>query len=498
MADNQANQPNVLLVNVDQWAGRLLGAGGHPVIQTPTIDAIARTGVRFTRAYSECPICIPARRTLMTGTTTRTHGDRIFGTANPMPNLPTIAQSFRNGGYQAFAVGKIHVYPPCDRIGFDDVMLAEEGRPHLGTVDDHDLYLADRGFAGKQFTHGMNNNDYMHREWHLPEDCHVTNWTTSTMARVIKRRDPTRPAFWYLSYTHPHPPLVPLATYMNYYRQFAMEPALSAPWAEDFENLPHAIKLMRDFYPGYSGTVLDEIRRAFYALCTHIDHQLRVIIGTLREEGVADNTIIMFMADHGDMLGDFGLFAKRTYYERSANVPMILAGLPGDRRIGTDRADDRLVGLQDIMPTLLSLCGLPVPETCEGLNMVGERTRSMLYADCLESAPGSRMLHDGRHKLIWYPAGNSFQLFDLESNPMELNELSELPEYQEVRRRLTDALAAELYGADIDQGWIKDGKLVGFDPGPFMPNPDRSLHGQRGMHYPTPPQIGADKPVGFV
>ncbi len=498
MAETSATRPNVLLVSVDQWPGRLLSAMGHPVIQTPTIDAIARNGVRFTRAYSECPICIPARRTLMTGTTTKTHGDRVFGTVNPMPNLPTVAQTFRDAGYQAYAVGKLHVYPPRDRIGFDDVMLAEEGRPHLGTIDDHDLYLADRGYAGKQYMHGMNNNDYMHRTWHLPEDCHVTNWTTAAMARVIKRRDPTRPAFWCLSYTHPHPPLVPLDTYMDYYRRFDIEPPLSAPWSEDAEGLPHALKLMRDFYPGYAGTVLDEIRRAFYALCTHIDHQLRIIVGTLREEGVWDDTIFTLVADHGDMLGDFGLFAKRTYYERSANVPMILAGLPGDRRIGTDRVDDRLVGLQDVMPTLLSLCNIPVPPSCDGMSVVGEKTRATLYGDCLESAPGSRMLHDGRHKLIWYPAGNSFQLFDLVNDPMEVDEVSGHRDYQETFESMKTALAEELYGADIDQGWFKDGAMVGFDPGPFTPRPDRSLHGQRGMHYPVPPQLAADKPVGFV
>jgi arylsulfatase A-like enzyme len=111
MAEPNTARPNVLLVLVDQWPGRLLGAAGHPVIQTPTLDQLASNGVRFRRAYSECPICIPARRTLMTGTTTRSHGDRVFGTVNRMPALPTLAQSFRNAGYQAFAVGKLHVYP---------------------------------------------------------------------------------------------------------------------------------------------------------------------------------------------------------------------------------------------------------------------------------------------------------------------------------------------------------------------------------------------------
>jgi len=497
MAGTSDERPNVLLICVDQWPGLLMGCAGHPVIQTPTLDQIARTGTRFSRAYSECPICIPARRTLMTGATTQSHGDRVFGTTNPMPNLPTMAQTFRDAGYQAYAVGKMHVYPQRDRLGFDDILLAEEGRPHLGTVDDHDLYLADRGFAGKQFMHGMNNNNYMHREWHLPEDCHVTNWATEQMARQIKRRDPTRPAFWMLSYTHPHPPLVPLKTYMDYYRQFEMDAPLAAPWAADEAGLPHALRMIRNFYPDWSPGVIQEIRRAFYALCTHIDHQIRIVHGTLREEGLLDNTILMFISDHGDMLGDFGLFAKRTYYERSAGIPMILAGLPGDSRIGPDRVDDRLVGLQDVMPTLLDLCSIPVPETCDGMSIVGETRRATLYGDCLESPGGSRMLHDGRMKLIWYPAGNRLQLFDLETDPKELDDLADDSAHRATRDRLVEALVKELWGADIDQGWVEDGNLKGFDPGNPPQRPDRSLSGQRGLHYPQPPEAGKDQMVGF-
>jgi arylsulfatase len=495
--DTSATRPNILLVMVDQWPGRLLGAAGHSVIQTPTIDAIARNGIRFTRAYSECPICIPARRTLMTGTTTRTHGDRIFGTVNRMPSLPTFAQCFRDGGYQAFAVGKLHVYPQRDRIGFDDVLLAEEGRPHLGAVDDHDLYLADRGFPGQQFLHGMNNNNYMHRTWHLPEDCHVTNWSTTQMARVIKRRDPTRPAFWCLSYTHPHPPLVPIATYMDYYRQLQVEPPLAGTWSEDEAALPLPLRMNREFYGSYAGEVLAEIRRAFYALCTHIDHQLRVVIGTLREENVLDDTVILLAADHGDMLGDFGLFAKRTYYESSANVPMVLMGRANDPRIGHHQIDDRLVGLQDLMPTLLDLAGISIPQSCDGFSMIGEQRRTTLYGDCLENVSSTRMLHDGRHKLIWYPAGNRVQLFDLEDDPHELRDLSADPDHALTRERLESALAEELYGVDLDEGWVEGGRLVGFEPPPWEPKSERSLTGQRGLHYPQPPQAAKEVQVGF-
>ena len=115
---------------------------------------------------------------------------------------------------------------------------------------------------------------------------------------------------------------------------------------------------------------IQEALQGFYALCTHIDHQLRVVIGTLREEDLLDNTAICFTSDHGDMLGRHGMWAKRLFYEPSANIPLILVGPEGDRRVGHHCVDDRLVGWQDIMPTLLDLAGIAVPESVEGVSMV--------------------------------------------------------------------------------------------------------------------------------
>ena len=180
------------------------------------------------------------------------------------------------------------------------------------------------------------------------------------------------------------------------------------------------------------GPEILRIRRAFYALCTQIDHQLRVVIGTLREEGLLDNTIICFTADHGDMLGNHGLWAKRLYYEQSANVPMILLG-GRDGRVPHRTVDDRLVGWQDVMPTLLDLAGIDIPDTVEGLSMVGEERRSSLYGECGEGTNATRMIHAGRHKLIYYPVGNRVQLFDIASDPSELNDLAGSPDHAAIQ-----------------------------------------------------------------
>ena len=172
-------RPNVLLICTDHWSAEQLGVAGHPSILTPGLNEMAHCGVRYTNAYSECPVCIPARRTLMTGQVPRSHGDRVFNDQLRMPNVTTMAQAFRDAGYQADAVGKLHVHPQRDRIGFDSVLLDDEGRPQWGTLDDYDIYLGDQGLPGRQFDHGMSNNQYNWRPWHLAEEHHATSWAGS-------------------------------------------------------------------------------------------------------------------------------------------------------------------------------------------------------------------------------------------------------------------------------------------------------------------------------
>lgn len=481
-----ADQPHVLLITADHWPASLLGAAGHPAIQTPTLDRLAECGTRFTNAYSECPVCIPARRTLLTGTSPKTHGDRVFTPERVMPPFPTIADAFRDSGYQTTAVGKLHVYPPRARAGFDEVILSEEGRPQLGPTDDYEIYLGEQGLAGQQFLHGMSNNDYVCRPWHLGEEHHVTNWTTRQMARMIQRRDPTRPGFWYLSYTHPHPPLVPPQVYWDMYQAIEPDEPYQGTWSCDAETMPGRMNSRLVPSRRYDADVVRTARRAFYALCTHIDHQIRVVLGTLREEGILDDTILMFLADHGDMLGNHGLWAKRLYYEDSACIPMLLVGAKGDDRVPVDAVDDRLVGLQDVMPTLLHLAGIQIPPTVDGMSMVDVPRREALYGEYGESAEATRMLYDGRFKLIYYAYGNRLQLFDLQADPQEMHDLSEGEEHQEIRHELTKQLLAELYGND--QEWATAERLVGMPLSEASERPDRSLSLQRGSHWPIPPQ----------
>ncbi|MGL4724571.1 MAG: sulfatase-like hydrolase/transferase [Scandinavium sp.] len=492
---NQNNRPNVLFISVDQWPAHLFGCAGNEVIETPTIDSLAKAGIRYTSAFTECPICIPARRSMMTGTSPRTHGDRIFQPALPMPAFPTLAGAFTAAGYQTQAIGKLHAYPPRARIGFEEAMIAEEGRSHLGGVDDYEIFLAENGQAGQQFMHGMSNNQYIWRTWHLDERLHVTNWTTATAAKSIRRRDPTRPAFWHVSYTHPHPPITPLTSYLDRYRSRTMDTPAVSEWSQRVST-PWAVQAAQHLWGELTDEQYADMRRAFYAQCTHVDHQIRLLIGSLREEGILDNTIILFVSDHGDMLGDHGMYAKRFLYQGSVKVPMILVNRTGVDEHRQDSVDERLVALQDIMPTLLTMCDIEVPDSCDGLSMLGEAKRDTLYCEAMEGPRATRMVTDGRYKLFWYPAGNQFQLFDLTHDPRELHDLFYDPDMLPVTHLLHAQLLKELYGSDLE--WIADGTFVGCEAPDQMAPANRDLSGQRGIHFP--PLATATDPghvVGF-
>ncbi len=486
-------RPNLLLIVTDHWTASLLGCAGHPAIHTPVLNQMAANGVRFTNAYSEHPVCIPARRTLMTGTTAKKHGDRTFQARLQMPaDLPTMAQTFRDAGYQAYGVGKTHTYPQRDRLGFDDIQLDDEGRTHHGVTDDYEIYLGDNGWLGRQFGHGMSNNGYHATAWHLPEEAHATNWATRTMARYIRRRDPTRPALWYLGYRHPHPPLVPPQRFLDHYEDVELDEAVHGGWL-NAQDPPLLIQAFRKRYT-YSERESRAARRAFYALCTQIDQQIGSLIGTIREEGILDDTVIMFTSDHGEMLGNHGMWAKQSFYEASANVPMILVGTKGCRRTGYGRVDDRLVGLQDVMPTLLDLADIAIPETVEGRSMLSDDRRGHLYGEFGEGELSSRMVHDGRFKLIYYPAGNTRQLFDLDEDPDELVDLAADPAHGERLAALTERLIVELYGSDL--AWLTDGALTGLPNRVYRPAPNRGLGLTRGEQWPVPP-INPDGLMNF-
>jgi len=354
----------------------------------------------------------------------------------------------------------------------------EEGRYDFGVVDDYQLWLGENGYTGQEFLHAMGNNSYLTRPWHLPEHTHPTSWAAFQMMKQIKRKDPTRPAFFYMSFQFPHPPLVPLETFLDFYDDAEIDmPQDGDNWQSDSTIL----KLLQEQTAPYTQKDIRRARKAFYALCTHIDYEIRNLIGTLRESSLLKDTVIVFLSDHGDTLFDHGICGKRTFYQGSANIPLLISGEPVAEWRGT--VTDKLACLEDVMPTLLSLCGIEVPGTVEGIDLLSA-SRDRLFGEIGEGRKATRMATDGRYKLIYYPCGNVFQLFDIKNDPKENNDLSRDPACAGILNGLRDYLISCLHGSDLE--WIRDGKLCGFEAGEYKKPADYGLYNQRGLHWPPP------------
>jgi arylsulfatase A-like enzyme len=298
------------------------------------------------------------------------------------------------------------------------------------------------------------------------------------MCKEIKRKDPMKPAFFYISYQFPHPPLVPLQTYLDMYEEANIDLPYCGDWVDD-STIMH---LMEEMAMPYDDRDIIRAKRAFYAQCTLIDHQIRLLVGTLRECNLLDDTIIGFISDHGDSLFNHKMVAKRSFYDGSTHVPFILSGKALAAYRNEIRTD--VVSLEDVMPTLLDLCGIEIPESVEGISLISEKRHKMIYGEVSEGQKATRMAHNERYKLIYYPCGNVFQLFDHKTDPREMTNLHGKTEVSEIESTLRAFLIDHLHGEDLK--WIQEGKLIGFETGTFERKADYGLYNQRGYHWPAP------------
>lgn len=447
--------PNILLICCDHLRADWLGINGHPLVMTPQIDKIACQGTNFPAAMSECPVCVPARRVLMTGLNPYAIHMNQNRDLQPFPEGPKLAELLTRAGYQTFASGKLHTCPQRNRIGFEDVQLNEEGRRQDSPafVDDYEAFLNDSGYGHLAYTHGLGNNQYGMRLSPLPETHTTTHWTAQKALEFLGRRDPTRPFFLYVSFDKPHPPITPPPAYYDLYRDVEFPHPAWGDWVE--RKAPPRFRAVQQNHLLDSGgfehpLLIQQTLRGFAAMITHIDSMVGVLVGELRERGLLENTHILFTSDHGDHLFDHGDLAKTDFFRGSANIPYIIRPAPAWARThtyqpgGIDAAAP--VGLMDILPTILDLCNLPIPATVEGQSLVPRLLnraapfRPFSFGNCASAYAAS----DGRYKYIWQGESGLEYLFDTHTDPHELHDLAESPSHQEALAGLRAALLAWL------------------------------------------------------
>ena len=391
-----SKQPHILLIMTDQQRNDALGIADHPVLQTPSMDWIGATGTRFRRGYTEAPACIPARRVLMSGQAPCVNG--MVGMTGGIPWEPeaTLAGELGKAGYETRMIGKIHLHPQRRRFGFDAMELADstrgEGNDYLDWL--HGEIPLDRW----AMAHGATPNGWIGRPNHLPEELTHTFWCVSRAINFLERRDPSQPFFLNLSFIDPHPPFTPPKFFFDRYANMDLPQPVIGDWVEPWKGpnrgIDPEVRSERRFYR--RGMNLDPLpmhymRAAYFGMINHIDMQLSRLFQYMRDQGVLEDTLVVFVSDHGEMLGDHYHIAKSYPFEASAGIPFLINP---PEAWGAPRMQvlDQPVGLQDVMPTLVDAAGGEIPSSVTGRSLVplvrGESTswRDALH---LEYASGA-------------------------------------------------------------------------------------------------------------
>ena len=407
-----------------------MSCAGNPVIRTPNIDRLAREGVRFDRAYSSFPLCCPWRASLMTGK--YAHAAGMFANHYAIPlGQDFLAEIFRDAGYRTGYIGKWHLnggrkhslVPPDERLGFDHFIGFSRGHAYARSI-----YY--KGDSDQPYTSKRYETDY--------QTDHLIEFMEGSAPGIDGD-----PFLAMICYGMPHPPLEAPSHYLDLYS-------------------PDEIPL-NGTVPEESSRDAKEFLAKYYGLTAHVDHNVGRVLDWLDRSNLADDTIVILVSDHGDMAGDHGRFGKKTYYDGSMRVPMLVRC---PNRFPAGHVVDSLVdpGV-DTMPTLLELCGLPVPDNVQGRSYVSlldggsEPTRQQVFYEiCMErEGPEAFPVPErGVRTLEWLYVRTEERptvLFDLQNDPYESNNLVDSADHRDIIEQLDNLLAEHMRRTGDDWGF---------------------------------------------
>ena len=469
-------RPNLILIMTDQQRGDTIACSGNEHIQTPNLDRLCATGVRFDRFYTEMPECVPSRGMTMTGQ----WGHRTGVMANGMPlaeGSPTFVKTLEAGGYHCQGVGKMHFTPRRTTHGFDHIWLMEEIPPSL-EGDDFLQYLQSVGYDWVHEPHGNRHElYYLPQPAQLPDEHCGTTWVTDRSIDYLRaRQNEEQPFFLFTSYTKPHPPFAPTIPFQTLYDPARLPLPVRQP-DDRAEAWPlHSAQDYSKWMESTDDNLARSIKAAYYACITQIDAQIGRILDLLEETGQRDNTLIIFVSDHGELMGDHYHWGKRAFYEGAVRVPGIVSW-PNELPQGETR--QHLVGHRDLSATFLEAAG----QEAEGL--CGE---SMLKWACSQPAVGREvtfgelftgeraiyMAADAEWKYAYMPNGAREQLFHLPSDPDELVNRADDEEAVSAKSRLRGALT---------QFFRDEGYAAALDGDELISLPDTPIHMGRNRQY---------------
>ncbi|SLN16808.1 Choline-sulfatase [Pseudoruegeria aquimaris] len=426
--------PNILIFMVDQLAGTFFPDGPADWLHTPNLKRLAARSARFSNAYTASPLCGPARASFMTGCLPSRTG--VYDNAAEFaPDMPTFAHHLRSSGYQTCLAGKMHFVGPDQLHGFEERLTS-------------DIYPADYGWTPDYRKPGERIDWWYHNMGSVTGAgvAEITNqleYDDEVAARAkakvydLARGKDARPWCLTVSFTHPHDPYVARRKYWDLYEDCAhlMPEVPPIPFAEQ-DAQSRRIFEANDF-ENYTITETDvqRSRRAYFANISYIDEKIGEVMEAL--QATRQEAVILFTSDHGDMLGERGLWFKMSFLEGSARVPLMIAGADTGPGIAPGR-HEAPVSLLDVAPTLCEIAGVPAEEIapwCEGESLLpltrgAERTAPVRMEYAAESSQAPLVcLRYGKWKYIRCALDPDL-LYDLEADPHELENLAEHPAHQ--------------------------------------------------------------------
>jgi arylsulfatase A-like enzyme len=480
-------RPNILFVMTDQHRADCIGAAGNSVIRTPNIDRIAREGVIFTRAYSSTPTCTPARTALLTGLSPWHHG--MLGMTAMAQEYPLEKpRALRDSGYYTITVGKQHFSPMRNGHGYQRMILDEHcpcgnGPQALaaavkkGPVErsDYESWFWSQAPHLDPHATGLWWNDYPAKPFALPERLHPTNWTGDTTVNFLNGWDNLQPFFLKVSFIRPHSPYDPPARFMKMYEDAALPQARVGEWAAKYA--PPSSDRTDIWHGQLSPEQIRRSRQGYYGSVSHVDEQVGRILEALEKRGLLDETLILFTSDHGDMTGDHNLWRKSYAYESSSHIPMLMRWPTGLISAKRGAAMSQPVELRDVLPTFLDAAGTEPSRPIDGRSLLslvrnnGAGWREHIDLEhniCYSPDNHWNALTDGHWKFIFHALNGEEQLFNLDKDPHELQDLAgdanQGPELRRWRQRLVE------HFAERGEPFVKNGKL-GLRPKGMMTGP---------------------------
>ena len=456
------NRPNIVLFLTDQQRYDTLGPHKPPFLRTPNLDCLAARGVCFDRTYADSPACVPSRTCLMSGKRSWTMNMTANGkTSDVMGRNHTLPWYLRELGYQTYGVGKMHFSPARARHGFDDILLP----------DDYYNEMRTRGYDLQPMRHGLGQNELTPTCSTVPEALSHTNWVAQkSMEFIMERRDTTAPFFLMCSFSKPHPPFDPPEPYYSMYQNEDIPEPVFGDWADD-DHAPMAFRRNRggSVTSRYTPEIIRAARAAYYGMITQIDYNIGRVLAALREisgNRSHENTLILFVSDHGEYLLDHGNAGKVFHHDCSARVPLMVHYPDGFNRRLAGKRTNTLANLADLLPTILSEVGGDIPGDIEGIDLTavvegrqpGRKYTDMQFGPGPETGRAVVSITDGRWKYCWYPEGPAEQLFDMQTDPHECRNLAGESDVACEHSRLRDALIAML--TDRNSPFVHDGNLV--------------------------------------